>query len=130
GPAWTLSLHDVCIGADGGSSDAEQHDLIDRYDAVAACSDEDARLLRRGDAHLVANGARDRRDDYQPSPSSPPTILFMGPVRYGPNRSAIEQFLDQVWPALRDSHAELRLVILGGVDACRIIGEDLRYTDP
>lgn len=129
GPAWTLSLHDVCIGVDDGVCDGEQQALIARYDAIAVCSDEDARLLDRSDAHHVANGAHDRRASYRPSPSSPPLILFMGPLRYGPNRLGIEQFLDRVWPSLRTTHAGIRLVILGGIDARRVVGDDPRYAD-
>ncbi len=126
---WALSLHDVMIGVDGGETDPEQQALITRYDAVAVCSPEDAALLRRDDAQLVRNGATDRRDAYQPSPSAPPMLLFMGPLRYGPNRLGIEAFLDEVWPSLRREHADIRLVILGGIGARQLVAADARYAD-
>src|SRR5690606_26273892 len=81
-------------------------------------------------AHLVSNGAHDRRADYRPSRSSPPMVLFMGPLRYGPNRAGIEQFLDRVWPELSVASIDIRLVILGGVDAKRIVADDPRYAHP
>ncbi|MEO6076439.1 MAG: glycosyltransferase, partial [Dokdonella sp.] len=121
--------HDVMIGVDSGETDSEQQALVTRYDAVAVCSPEDAALLQRDDAHLVRNGATDRRDAYQPSPSATAMLLFMGPLRYGPNRFGIEAFLDEVWPLLRHEHADIRLVVLGGVGARQLVGNDTRYTD-
>ena len=126
---WTLSLHDVMIGVDGGECDREQQALIDRYDAVAVCSPEDSALLQRHDARLVSNGATDRRAAYQPSSSTPPMLLFMGPLRYGPNRRGIEAFIDEVWPTLRRDHADIRLVILGGIGARQLVAADSRYAD-
>lgn len=126
---WTLSLHDVMVGVDDGETDLEQQALIARYDAVAVCSPEDAALLQRADAQLVRNGAIDRRAAYHPSTSTPPTLLFMGPLRYGPNRRGIEAFLDDVWPVLRHDHADIRLVILGGIGARQLVAADSRYAD-
>lgn len=126
---WTLSLHDVMIGVDGGETDSDQQALISRYDAVAVCSPEDAALLQRDDAQLVRNGATDRRGAYQPSPSAPPVLLFMGPLRYGPNRLGIEAFLDEVWPSLRREFSDIRLVILGGLGARQLVASDARYAD-
>lgn len=127
---WTLSLHDVMIGADRGETDQEQQALIARYDAVAVCSPEDGALLHRTGVQLVRNGAVDRRAAYQPSASTPPTLLFMGPLRYGPNRRGIETFLDEVWPCLRRDNANIRLVILGGIGARQLVAADSRYADP
>lgn len=126
---WTLSLHDVTIGVDAGECDNEQQALIDRYEAVAVCSPEDAALLQRDDARLVRNGATDRRASYQASPSMPPLLLFMGPLRYGPNRRGIEAFLDEVWPTLRGDHVDIRLVVLGGIGARQLVAADSRYAD-
>ncbi len=126
---WALSLHDVMIGVDSGETDSEQQALVTRYDAVAVCSPEDAALLQRDDTHLVRNGATDRRNAYQPSPSATAMLLFMGPLRYGPNRFGIEAFLDEVWPSLCLKHGDIRLVVLGGVGARQLVGNDTRYTD-
>lgn len=129
GPAWTLSLHDVCVGIEDGHADAEQQSLIARYDAVAVCSREDGDLLERHDAILVANGARDRRRAHVPSPDSPPLVLFMGPLRYGPNRAGIATFIDEVWPVVKRAHPTARLAILGGIGAGAVVAGESRYDD-
>ncbi|MEO7916143.1 MAG: glycosyltransferase family 4 protein, partial [Dokdonella sp.] len=127
---WLLSLHDVTIGVDSGECDEEQQLLINEYAGVAVCSPEDAALLQREDAHMVRNGATDRRSTYQQSTASPPTLLFMGPLRYGPNRSGITLFLDHAWLEVCATHPNIRLVILGGIGAKQLISNETRFADP
>lgn len=122
---WLLCLHDVYLspGRDG-ADDALQRKAIARYDAVVACSAEDAALLAPQPADLVANGAVDRRTHYLPSPDG--LLLFMGPFRYAQNLSGILAFLDQAWPALRAEFPQLRLRILGGSESAAIAAADAR----
>jgi len=130
---WLLALHDVYLrgdASDAGQVDTEQDDVeqiraIARYDAVSACSHEDVELLTHPHSALIGNGAIDRRADYQPSPDSP-RLLFMGPFRYAQNRDGILEFVERVWPDLRDRFPQLRLTILGGVESAAVVARDAR----
>lgn len=109
---WVLGLHDVYL--DGGAGDALQREHLARFDALTACSAEDAALLGGG-ATLVPNGAIDRLAES--APSSGTGLLFMGPFRYAPNQVAIEGFLRECWPAIRAALPTATLTILGGAEA-------------
>ena len=123
---WLLALHDVYLNGDGSASDTAQIAALKRYDAVSACSNEDIALLPNENAHLVGNGAIDRRDTATPSPQTPPRLLFMGPFRYAQNRDGILAFLDQAWPALKQRFPDLRLTILGGAESKAVADADPR----
>ncbi|HEX7915487.1 glycosyltransferase [Rudaea sp.] len=125
---WLLALHDVYLNGDGGDNDAAQIIALQRFDAVSACSNEDIALLPNANAHLIGNGAIDRRADTTPSPQTPPRLLFMGPFRYTQNREGILAFLDQAWPALKRQFPDLRLTILGGVESRAIAENEPRLT--
>lgn len=116
GIPFVLSLHDVYL--DGGADDAVQRAILQRYDSVLTCSEEDAQWLAGLPHQVVANGATDRCGQMPPSPDSK-RILFMGPFRYAPNHAGILQFLEQAWPAVRARHASAELVILAGSEAAR-----------
>jgi len=125
---WLLALHDVYLNGDGGDNDAAQITALQRFDAVSACSNEDIALLPNAHAHLIGNGAIDRRAGALPSPQTPPRLLFMGPFRYTQNREGILAFLDQAWPALRCQFPDLRLSILGGAESKAVADTDARLT--
>ena len=127
---WLLALHDVYLQGDGDAGDAAQIEALRRYDAVSACSREDIALLPNGGAHLIGNGAVDRRDGASPSQQTPPRLLFMGPFRYTQNREGILAFLDQAWPSLKQRFPELRLTILGGTESKTFADTDPRLTQP
>lgn len=128
GPRWLLCLHDVYLGSGDADEDAMQRAAIARYDAVVACSAEDAALLAPQSASLVGNGAVDRRTGYAPSPDG--LLLFMGPFRYAQNLHGILAFLDTAWPALRAEFPDLRLRILGGSESAAIAEKDARLRQP
>lgn len=123
---WLLCLHDVYLGA--GDDDALQRTAIARYDAVVACSAEDAALLAPQPALLIGNGAADRRTGYTASPDGP--LLFMGPFRYAQNLQGIRAFLDTAWAVLRAEFPQLRLRILGGAESAAVAAEDARLRGP
>lgn len=123
-PRWLLCLHDVYLGAEAVASDARQRAAIARYDAVVACSAEDAALLAPQPASLIGNGASDRRAGYRPSPDG--LLLFMGPFRYAQNLDGILAFIDDCWPVLRRQFPDLRLRILGGAESAAIAAADAR----
>lgn len=128
GPRWLLCLHDVYLGSGDSDGDARQRAAIARYDAVVACSAEDAALLAPQAASLIGNGAVDRRAGYTPSPDG--LLLFMGPFRYAQNLHGILAFLDSAWPALRAEFPALRLRILGGTESAAIAADDARLRQP
>ena len=121
-----LALHDVYLCGDGSAGDAAQITALQRYDAVSACSNEDIALLPNANAHLIGNGAIDRRRGAVPSPQTPPRLLFMGPFRYAQNREGILAFLDGAWPRLKQQFPDLRLTILGGVESKAVADADPR----
>jgi GT2 family glycosyltransferase len=122
---WILTLHDVLLQDTGHPSREDEFELqyINRFDALMVCSPEDAALLKRDNIHLVHNGANPTRH-HTPSPCDGP-ILFPGPFRYPPNLAGIIDFLNKVYPIIRESVSAARLWILGGVDARAIAA---RYT--
>lgn len=134
--SWCIDLHDVYL--DGGPGDALQRAMLAGYDAVFACSREDAAQLSDPRTLVVPNGAIDRLAGARPSSGS--GILFMGPFRYAPNRDGIEAFLREAWPRLRARVPDATLTILGGSEAgahrddplYRLPGVRLvdRYVDP
>ncbi|MBL8296908.1 MAG: glycosyltransferase [Rhodanobacteraceae bacterium] len=128
GPRWLLCLHDVYLDASDPASDARQRAAMARYDALVACSSEDAALLAPQAAHLIGNGAVDRRTSYQPSPDQ--LLLFMGPFRYAQNLHGILAFIDSAWPVLRAEFPQLRLRILGGAESATIAEHDARLRQP
>ena len=125
---WLLALHDVYLAGDRSSADAAQITALQRFDAVSACSNEDIALLPNANAHLIGNGAVDRRSGATPSPQAPANLLFMGPFRYAQNRDGILAFLDQAWPALKRQFPTLRLTILGGAESKALAESDARLS--
>jgi glycosyltransferase involved in cell wall biosynthesis len=90
--------------------------LTREHMVVLAC-DSDRRWLLEHGAHpdriaVVPHGVDRRFFEVRPA-ASPPTILFVGSLRYPPNRAAIDWFLEQCWPLLRRSGARLRIVGYG-----------------
>jgi len=129
---WLLSLHDVYISGrpEDAAHDRWQHDILRRFDALVACSHEDAALLEHPHVAMVGNGAVDRRGSYTPSSDAPPRLLFMGPLRYAPNLEGVREFLAKVWPVLRNRFPTVELTILGGVEAGPITAVDERFHQP
>lgn len=120
---WFLTAHDVLSSEDQSEArhDANQRRWLNQFDAVIACSDEDARLLRHDHVFTIPNGAAlDGR--YIPSPPRAP-ILFLGPFRYSPNLAGIQEFLRDCWARLRTRVPWAELWILGGDDAPSIAFE-------
>ncbi len=119
---WLLTLHEAWISGKGGASsrqDSFELALINKFDAVVTCSDEDARLLDHPCVSVVPNGADVHAVPYSPSPESGP-VLFVGPFRYLPNLNGIRCFLETVYSHLLKSIPNLRLWVLGGVGAVAV----------
>jgi GT2 family glycosyltransferase len=125
---WLLDLHDVedWLGTPGAQR------LLGRYDRVLWASPADP--APRLDALLCPNGAEDRRVQWQPSADAAP-VLFMGALRYPPNREGLHWLLQDVWPGVRAAVPEARLRVLGGEEAADLelvpgVSMEARYADP
>jgi hypothetical protein len=94
--------------------------LARRHRILLACEADRRWLVDHGaDArriHLVPHGVDRRFLDAVPAGQSR-TVLFLGSLRYGPNRRGLEWFMRDGLPALATSGARLRVV---GYDAGRI----------
>ena len=113
---WLLTLHEVWLSDRSESISSDERDesaLVQKFDAIIACSEEDAQLIHHRSVHIVPNGADTYAKPYTPSPESGP-LLFIGPFRYGPNLLGIRKFLEDVYPRLLKSVPNLRLWVLGG----------------
>jgi|GEM_PF-3634126 len=88
--------------------------LVRDHQVVLACDSDRRWLLDHGAEPdrigVVPHGVDQRFFDVRPA-AGPPTILFVGSLRYQPNRAAIDWFLKHCWPAL--SRPGLRLRIVG-----------------
>jgi hypothetical protein len=119
GTPWVLTLHDVFLTekiAERTVEDRYELELIGQYDALVACSPQDAALLEVPRVNVIANGA-DCARPYEPSPAENKVLLFMGPFRYEPNLQGICRFLECVYPRLLCKIPELELWVLGGNNA-------------
>ncbi len=114
GTRWILDLHDAYGRADfAQAAEADAFgDCLRAYDALVACSDEDAALLAHPRIACVPNGARVATNAYRPSDSA--RLLFVGPFRYDANRDAIARFLRDAWPAIRRQAPAATLLVLAG----------------
>lgn len=87
---------------------------VQGVDAVLACSELDARALRRAGArevHLVPNGVELRAG---PAPSGPrDTVAFVGSYDWRPNVDAATVLARDIWPRLRQVAPGLRLALIG-----------------
>jgi GT2 family glycosyltransferase/glycosyltransferase involved in cell wall biosynthesis len=131
GQRWILDLHDAYGPADFSSADEAarfQAEVLDAYDAVTVCSEEDGALIRHRHVVCIPNGTSIELRDYRPSVSM--QLMFMGPFRYAQNLAGIRRFLVDAWPAIRRAVPDARLVILGGDGAADRVGGDPAFAQP
>ena len=130
GERWILSLHDAYGPADFGSPEAARtaNGLVDAYDAVTVCSEEDRALVTHRDVTCIPNAS-----SIAPGlrrPSSGARLLFMGPFRYAPNYDGVRAFLQHAWPVVKRGVPAATLRILGGDGALkRSAGDPLFAAD-
>ena len=114
---WAITLHEVTLSRQNPGPNKEdkwETALLNRYDAVLACSEEDRSLLRgASEAAVIPNGMDLDGFEYSSSENRS-AILFMGPFRYKPNFDGIQFFLENIYPRLRQVVPAVQLWILGG----------------
>ncbi len=118
GVPWLLTLHDVLLPEAGAPRNAEDRcelRWIRRYDTVITCSKEDAGAVPVPNVRVIPNGVS-LPPAYCESPSSP-VILFVGAFRYQANLEGLCDFLESVFPVVRQSVPGAELWVLGGAGA-------------
>lgn len=88
-----------------------------RIDRAFACSEDDAALVRERIAapcDVVPNGVDlETIHDLGDRPSVPGRLHFAGTLSYGPNAEAVQWFVQEVLPAVREAVPEAHLEVLG-----------------
>jgi len=88
---------------------------LGRYRKVAVMSESDAALLDRPNVAVIPNGVDLAR--FAPEIERPGgRLLFIGSFRHFPNIVAYRFFVEQVWPILRQSSAEIKVTVVAGPD--------------
>ncbi len=125
-----MVAHDVLISSDGHEqADRFERERLATFDAVIACSDEDAALLAPLPVSVVPNGAVIKRHCRRPSTGNH-DLLFAGPFRYAPNLQGVRTFLASVFPELRRRFPALNLSILAGEGGRAIVAGDPLLDQP
>jgi glycosyltransferase involved in cell wall biosynthesis len=87
-----------------------------RAKVVLACSARDKQLIQSHcpEANVCILPNVVDTDDYSPVPDQQNNlILFVGSLDWLPNRDAVEYFITQVFPDLRQMHPEVRFAVAG-----------------
>lgn len=81
-----------------------------QFDAVVTMSERDAAQVKGARAAVIANGVDLER--FQPAADEPEAgrILFIGAFQHLPNLVALQYFLEEIWPRLRDAGAALHVI--------------------
>ena len=86
-----------------------------RYRKVVVMSERDAALLDSPNVAVIPNGVDLAR--FAPEIERPgERLLFIGSFRHFPNIVAYRFFVEQVWPMLRQSSAEIKVTVVAGPD--------------
>ncbi len=132
-PRFALDLHDVLLAPDDPAqraADRFEGALLDRFDDLLVCSEEDQALLGARRSLLVPNGFDPTLlDGYRPS-AGRRSLLFVGPFRALNNWQGIVAFLEQAYPALRARVPDVRLTIVGGRGALAAARGQRCFADP
>lgn len=76
--------------------------FLDRFDVVCVCSEGDKTYLGGSDRiQVVPNGFEKSNGPSQRKRVSPPTVGFVGSLKYPANRDGVLWFLKDVWPIIR-----------------------------
>jgi glycosyltransferase involved in cell wall biosynthesis len=94
-----------------------EKELCHRFHCNVAVSEQDRRHLLsldpRAHVHVVENGTDTDYLAPVPGAEEPDSLVFAGSLRWYPNLSGLEFFLNQVWPLLKQQRPQLRLCLAG-----------------
>ena len=91
---------------------AYQRRVVQRFDRVFVCSENDRTRLGRTNLVVVPNGIDVPSERPNESPDAR-TLLFCGLLSYHPNEDAVQFFVRSIFPAIRREVPETRLVVVG-----------------
>ncbi len=106
------ALRDLADRIDRARWHKVQQRVADRVDLSIVCNATDRRRLGGGTVTIVPNGYEERRPITR-TPSSPPTVGFVGSFAYGPNVDAARTLIEEVMPVVRSRVADSRLLLVG-----------------
>lgn len=106
--------------------------VVKEFDKTLVCSAEDKAYLEKlhntHNIDLLLNGVDLETFDVKEGHdyTHKHTVLFTGNMDYAPNVDAVQYFVREMWPALRERHPETRFVIAGQrpVDAVKRLEEN------
>jgi glycosyltransferase involved in cell wall biosynthesis len=97
-----------------------RHDVrhLPRYDLLVAVSEDDAgaaRAMLGARTVTVPNGVDTRalRPAPPPAADTPPVLLYTGTMSYPPNAEGLRWLIAELWPRIRRTVPEARLVVVG-----------------
>jgi glycosyltransferase involved in cell wall biosynthesis len=94
-----------------------EQELCHRFQANVTVSEQDRLHLLaldpRAHVHVVENGTDTSYLSPIPGAEETDTLVFAGSLRWYPNLSGLEYFIEQVWPLLKQQRPQLRLYIAG-----------------
>jgi glycosyltransferase involved in cell wall biosynthesis/GT2 family glycosyltransferase len=114
----TLDLYEQLVRETGGWDARRQLERWRRFetrawkeaDQVVTMSAKDAAVVRGAPVTVIPNGVDlDRFQPASPDPA-PRRLLFIGSFAHLPNLMALDFFLREVWPAIRDLEPELHVI--------------------
>ncbi len=89
-----------------------QQRVAARVDLSIVCNATDRRRLGGRSVTIVPNGYEEQRPITR-TPSSAPTVGFVGSFAYGPNIDAARTLIEEVMPAVRSQVTDSRLLLVG-----------------
>jgi glycosyltransferase involved in cell wall biosynthesis len=97
------------------SAQKAERRIVDTWDAVSVCSDEDMRVLAhaRPDARVYKVPNVVERPLLAHMDNVRFTILFVGNLAFGPNSHGLQLFIDQAWPLIRHEIPDIRMQVVG-----------------
>lgn len=105
--------------------------VLEQADAVALCSDEEARRLPDGggaERIVVTHGIEPDEWPEPGTPTGPPSVGAVGNWNWPPNASGIEWFVREVWPAVRMRVPDAQFLVAGnGLDEPTASAVGVRY---
>ncbi|MDO9174221.1 MAG: glycosyltransferase [Actinomycetota bacterium] len=90
-----------------------QRRIASEVECVTVCSDADKAYLGYPNCEVVRNGYRVPEHVLRHPDLEHPTVLFVGPLSYEPNRLAAEWLAFEVLPRVRSKLPAARLVLVG-----------------
>ena len=96
-----------------------------KFDVGLVCTDRDASVIRthnpRAALQVVENGTRPWQEPVTESDKT--TVLFVGDLKYPPNRDGVKFLVNDIWPSIHSAlpHLRLRVVGRGGKEISRML---------